>query len=66
MPPETTREKAERYVREGEEYVAGQKAVVAGLKTLGRSTREARALLVLFEESLAGRKRNLAALNEKA
>ena len=66
MPPETTREKAERHVREGEEYVAGQKAVVAGLKTLGRSTREARALLVLFEESLAGHKRNLAALNEKA
>ena len=62
MPPETKLEKAERYVREGEEHVATQKSIVAGQHALGHNTRESRALLEIFEDSLAGHKENLTTL----
>lgn len=62
---ETELEMVRRHVREGEEHLAGRRALVAHLKASNLPTGEAEALLNTFEDSQRQHEAHLARLEGK-
>jgi hypothetical protein len=69
MPPasadETELEMVRRHVREGEEHLAKQRALIARLKTSHRPTEDAEALLDTFEDLQRQHKAHLVLIESK-